>query len=77
LAAGTAPLFAHRDLWARAAGEWRPGVSEVCWIKAHLEWEEAEAPGFPGMLGRGTGVRTPWPVLGRPATWSLRWRRIG
>ena len=47
LAAGTVPNFAHRDLWARAAEAWRPGVSEVCWIKAHLEWEEAEARGFP------------------------------
>ena len=45
--AGTRPPFAHRDLWERARAVWRPGVSAVCWIKAHLDWEAAEERGYP------------------------------
>ena len=47
LEAGTRPPFAHRDLWERARAVWRPGVSAVCWIKAHLDWEAAEERGYP------------------------------
>ena len=47
LDAGTRPPFAHRDLWERARAAWRPGISSVAWIKAHLDWEAAEEKGYP------------------------------
>ena len=44
---GLVPPFAHRDLWERALRAWRPGVSSAAWVKAHLEWDEAESRGIP------------------------------
>ena len=44
---GMVPPFAHRDLWERALRAWRPGVSSAAWVKAHLEWDEAERRGIP------------------------------
>ena len=40
---GVVPPMRHADLWARAARSWRRGRSEVGWVKAHLEWPEAQA----------------------------------
>ena len=71
---GVCPPFAHRDLWARALAAWRPGVSAVAWVKAHLSWEEAAARGIRGMRGRETARRTFWrEAARRPTRWTLMW----
>ena len=47
------PPLRHADLWARAARAWRRGRSEVGWVKAHLEWPEAQERGIPWHVWAG------------------------
>ena len=44
--AGQVPPLRHRDLWVRAKDAWQKDRSRASWIKAHLEWPEAERRGF-------------------------------
>ena len=50
---GVLPPLKHADLWARAARAWRRGRSEVRWVKAHLEWQEAQDRGIPWHVWAG------------------------
>ena len=39
-------VVAHRDLWCQALESWHPAIA-VTWIKAHLDWPEAQQRGYP------------------------------
>ena len=41
LARGVVPRRQHSDLWHRASAVWKLGITEVSWVKAHLDWETA------------------------------------